>query len=428
MKTKVDFITDLLSNKKLHTSQKERMFALVANDLKGDEEEVNKIWEEINKLKYKGFKVEDSSIDSNNTTSVINIEDLPLSDNEDVEDLIDENFVASEKEDNSLILLSSDDFKIPQVKKHSPKTMVKLLYLFSYDESFKWFTHNPDNSIDKINYTQKLNDFDKNLKAFYLTWDLNFHTYFFIRNFFINNSKKKSEYNKFKIDYPIQYSTVLSFANEEIKKRIESGISPFDIVINDEYFSKTIQLFKNSIEFRLDYKEYKFESVFRNFVVNNLSIDLIDKYGDNFNGIAKSLTAYLDVNNFYRGLKVVLGWINDYKSLSNQIIIDLLSEDDYYNLIIFHKNSRFLTSPYSSKFNGNSGDLEKLRKYWFSIVDWNIEADCIYDGKTEAYNFICLKENTELTDNKLTSNIIEKLDSNVGGVKHTIKIYKTKNL
>ena len=97
-------------------------------------------------------------------------------------------------------------------------------------------------------------------------------------------------------------------------------------------------------------------------------------------------------------------------------------------MIILHKNSYFQTEPYSSKFNGSAGTIEILRKYWFSIVDWNIEADCLYDGKTEAYNFICLNENTDLTDNKLTGNIIEKLDSNVGGVKHTIKIYKTKNI
>jgi hypothetical protein len=51
MKTKIDFITDLLSNKKLHTSQKERLFSLVAEDLKGDKEEIKKIWEEIDKTK-----------------------------------------------------------------------------------------------------------------------------------------------------------------------------------------------------------------------------------------------------------------------------------------------------------------------------------------------------------------------------------------
>jgi hypothetical protein len=50
MKTKIDFITDLLSNKKLLASQKERLFSLVAEDLKGDKEEIKKIWEEIDKI------------------------------------------------------------------------------------------------------------------------------------------------------------------------------------------------------------------------------------------------------------------------------------------------------------------------------------------------------------------------------------------
>jgi hypothetical protein len=134
------------------------------------------------------------------------------------------------------------------------------------------------------------------------------------------------------------------------------------------------------------------------------------------------------VNNFYRGLKVIIGWLNDYKALSNQVFIDLQNEEDYYILVIFHKNSYFQTDPFSSKFSGTAGNFGISRKYWFSIVDWVIDADCVYDGKTEAYNFICLNEYTELVKTELTPNRIEKKNSLVGGVRHLIKIFKTKDL
>jgi hypothetical protein len=412
LKNKYDFIADILENKRLTPVQRERLFLLSKEEIKKDGLFGKKLNERLQNLEDL-FDLLKSKLEMKMIDDAL----MPHIDNASNSDLLIDN--------NSNEISNA---KSVAIKKHSPKTMVKLLYLFSFDENFKWFTHKPDISIDKINFSQKLNEFDKNLKAVYLTWDLNFATYFFIINFFIDNSKKKSEYNKFKVDYPIQYATLLSYAKHEIREKIESGISPFDIVINNEHFSKTIQLFKNCIEFRLDIKEYKFESVFRNFVVNNLSIDFIEKYGDNFNGIVKSLTAYIDVNNFYRGLEVVFGWINDYKLLSKEVFIDLQNEDEYYNLIVFHKNSYFQTEPSSSKFNGKTGTFEILRKYWFSIVDWNIEADCVYDGEINAYNFICLNKNTELIDNRITTNTIEKLDSNVGGVKHTIKIYKTINL
>ena len=393
MKTKIDFITDLLSNKKLHTSQKERLFSLVAEDLKGDKEEIKKIWEEIDKIKEIDNKNESIVQEKKQTVSVVN-------------------------DHNDTLIQNHPKL----IKKHSPKTMVKFLYQFSSNENFKWFTHRPDNAIDKINFTEKLKDYNKNFISLKLTWDLNFSTYFFIKNFFEDSSKL------FETNYPTKYSSKYNYANQLIKDKIALGISPFDIDIEGEYFSNTIKIFKNSIEFRLDKKEYKFDYVFRNFITNNISIDLKEKYGNNFDKIAKSLTAYIDVNNFYRGLKVIIDWLNDYKLLSNNVEIELQNFDDYYELSIFHINSYFQTDPYSTKFNGNSGNLEMLRKYWFSIVDWDIEADCFYDGKTESYNFICLNENTELIDNKPTGNIIEKLGDNVGGVKHKIKIYKTINL
>jgi hypothetical protein len=148
MKTKIDFITDLLGNKKLLASQKERLFSLVAEDLKGDKEEVKKIWEEINKLKDKEFTEELSSTDSNNTSSVTHMEDL-----------IDENFVISEKEDNSIILKSDDDINstnsnnpsLPK-KYYNPAGLYKFLLEINQDPKLKSICHLIDSSeLEKIN-------------------------------------------------------------------------------------------------------------------------------------------------------------------------------------------------------------------------------------------------------------------------------------
>lgn len=49
-KTKIDFITELLVNKKLENSYKERIFNLSANTLKEEQGEIKKIWDAIGKL------------------------------------------------------------------------------------------------------------------------------------------------------------------------------------------------------------------------------------------------------------------------------------------------------------------------------------------------------------------------------------------
>jgi len=99
MKSKIDFITDLLSNKKLHTSQKERIFSLVAEDLKGDEHEIKKIWEEINILKS-GTPIEilaknpDSKLDDSTDTDLLKNDNKTQDDVKPLPDYIDPHNVA----------------------------------------------------------------------------------------------------------------------------------------------------------------------------------------------------------------------------------------------------------------------------------------------------------------------------------------------
>src|ERR1700722_7629316 len=50
-KTKIDFIADLLTSKRLDTSHKERFFSLAAEEIKKVEITDEKIWKEITKLK-----------------------------------------------------------------------------------------------------------------------------------------------------------------------------------------------------------------------------------------------------------------------------------------------------------------------------------------------------------------------------------------
>ena len=104
-------------------------------------------------------------------------------------------------------------------------------------------------------------------------------------------------------------------------------------------------------------------------------------FTESFNNLSQSLNLFIDVNNLYRGIEKVLEWILKYKSFSTNVIIDMEEEKEYYELIIFHKDSFIERNPENSKFIGNSGDLQTVRKYLFSIVDFGLEADLLTRGE-----------------------------------------------
>jgi len=362
-KDKYDFIQEILSNKRLTLKQQKKLFDLTSKEIRKD--------------KFFGFGLE-------------------------------ERITKLEKElSNTKTPINEELSKI-----HSPKGMVKFLYQFSSDEQYKWFTHKPDLKVDEINYLSRI----ENFKKIKITFNLNYSTILFIKSFFLKDEKLS-------VFHP-GFTTELTYSNEKILTEIKKGINPFDIIINKISFVDIINKFKNAIEFRLDKDKYKFDNLFMDFITNKISVDINEKYTYDFLKNSKILTTYIDVNNFFRGIYIIMEWVNKYKSLSNELIIDLKEENDYYLLILFHKGSKIHHDPFSLKLNGLGGDFDTLRKYWFSIVDFEIEADFAENNKS--YHLICLNNETQLsfTNPKLSENLIIPIQDSVGGVKYFIKIYK----
>ena len=362
-KDKYDFIHELLSHKKLTQEQKEQILSLGAKELKNDKELGNVLEERVARLE-----------------KIVNNE-------------------TPEK---------PTDF----IKFHKPKDMIKFLYQFSSEEEFKWFTHEPDLKINEINFLSKID----NIKKIKFPFNLNYSTILFIKSFFLKDEKLS-------VFYP-EFSTDLTYSHEKVLSEILKGINPFDIVINQVSFVDIINKFKHTIEFRLDNLKYSFVTLFMDFISSKISVDFNEKYTDDFLKVSKVLTTYIDVNNFFRGIYILIEWINKYKSLSNELIIDLKEENDYYLLILLHKGSKIYHDPFSLKLNGLGGDFDTLRKYWFSVVDFFIEAD--FSENKMPYQIICLNKETHLTftNPRLSENKIVPLQECVGGVKYLIKIYK----
>lgn len=364
-KDKYDFIQEILSNKKLSQKQKEQILSLGAKEIMKDKELGVVLEERVARL---------------------------------------EKIVNNEPPEKPKEL----------IKFHKPNDMIKFLYQFSSEEEYKWFTHEPDLKINKINYLIKI----ENFKKIKFPFNLNYSTILFIKSFFLKDEKLN-------VFFP-DFSTDLTYSNERVLSKILKGINPFDIVINQVSFIDTINKFKHAIEFRLDNPKYSFVTLFMDFITNKISVDFNEKYTVDFLKNSKSLTTYIDVNNFFRGIYILIEWVNKYKSLSNELIIDLKEENDYFLLILLHKGSKINQNPFSPKLNGLGGDFDTLRKYWFSVVDFEIEAD--FSENNKSYHIICLNNETQLTftNPKLSENRIIPLNDSVGGVKYLIKIYKNK--
>jgi hypothetical protein len=393
MKTKIDFITELLGNKKLHTSQKERLFSLVAEDLNGDKEEIKKIWEEIDKIKEIDNKNESIVQEKKQTTLVIN--------------------------DDKGIKTSTIPNPQKTIKNHSPKTMVKFLYSFSIDERFKWFTHSPDGLITEFNYKTYVNNANIEYNAT-TGWNINNVTYHNVRNFIFNTKSKTNLYGRGNINF--SWRDVEKWCDEH------PNTHPYNAVLNGDSFKKYINQFKQIIEFRTDDPDLTFNIRVRKLIRDLLGVDFNSHFSVSFNEIGQSLKIFCDVNLLFNAIKQIIEWILENKAKSNEVEVNLLDSDEYYQLEIIHKNSYLSISSNDEKLNGLSGDFDKTRKMLFSIADWVIFTTIKNNNLTEDYKIICLDTDTELIDNALTPNIIEKANVNCNGIKHILKLYKTQDL
>ena len=378
-KDKYDFIQEILEDKKLTPAQRERVFELTKVEIQKDGHLGKDLEQRISVIEQK------IKSDFNNSADSIRNSNRSL-------------------------------------KKHRPKEMVKFLYNFSQNDSFKWFTHKPDST--NIDYSVIFIEIEKKLKDLG-TSNLNLNTVSFVKDFL------QSE-GKLKIEFPESFESEMTYGNKEVQKQLFESQNPFRIEINGKYFSDVINRFKNSIEFRLGSEEYPFKKYFKKFIKQKLGVDFVNNlvFTESFNNLSQSLNLFIDVNNLYRGIEKVLEWILKYKSFSTNVIIDMEEEEEkeYYELIIFHKDSFIERNPENSKFIGNSGDLQTVRKYLFSIVDFRLEADLLTRGEKRSFDFLFLSNEAEMyiePGNVFFSESIKRqLNDSVGGVKYKFRMYK----
>ena len=380
MNNKIDFIKDLLKSTKINAFQKERLFALATDEIKniGNSDEI--IFAEIAELKKR----------INDIGKITTVVKPPST----VKNM---------------------------VKSHSPKTMVKFLYSFSLDDKFKWFTHDPEGFLTTFNYKEYI----ENAKGEYdktTGWNINNGTYHNVKNFIIDTgeSNKTNIFNKGKIN--------CSWRDLEKWCIEHPNTHPYRAEINNELFKKYINQFKHIIEFRTDDTDSTFNFRIKKVIRDILGVDFVPKFSQPFDDIGQAVKIYCDINLLLNSIEQIVNWIRLNKSKSNEVDINLIDFDDYYQLEIIHKNSYFSVAPNNEKLKGISGDFDKTRKMLFSIADWEIITTINHNDVAADYKITCLDSNSELMNNILTPNKIEKLNDNSNCVKHILKLYKTQNL
>lgn len=379
---KIDFINDLLSSKKIKPEEKSKIL-------------------ELTKVELKNFDVENSEIKrriDNIEDKIKILEKLPISK------------VPKSKSDTN-----------GKKKIHSPKTMVKFLYSFSIDEKYKWFTHSPEGLITEFDYKSYVDN--ANLEFNKITgWNINNGTYHNVKNFIINSGEKNKTniYGKGNISF--------SWRDLENWCISNPNTHPYNAEVNGDLFKKYINQFKQIIEFRTDDADQTFNIRVRKLIRDILGVDFKTEFKDSFNEIGQSLKIFCDINLLFNALQQITNWIVVNKSKSNEVVINLVNNNEFYQLEIIHKNSYWTISPDDEKLKGLSGDFDKVRKMLFCVADWEMIATLNTNGLKNNYNIVCLDQDTKLNNNELTSNKIKKTSVDTQFIKHIFKLYKTQDL
>jgi len=297
-------------------------------------------------------------------------------------------------------------FKKPS---HNPKRLVKILKNFIIDKPIKSTTHNEYGELVKEYKTfdiyisaikDQFESMDIELK------DLSPNLYKKIYTFLLETdpSDDYSWCSKAKIN--IGWSSLAGLG-----EWYDSGKNPFDFelkesfIIGDEeitVFSEVIELFKQEIEIRTDFKSL--EKIF-----SNLSL------GRDFNLKTLRLNEqqfYTDVEKFTFAINKIFDPIKKRKEFKHIEVIMTLPDSDYCELKITQKDSMATLNAENLLEEIKDGDFKDIKLSLKNLCDWSIE------GSFEEENFRI---------NYLTSNNTkdkEILNYKPNGFTHILKFYK----
>jgi hypothetical protein len=318
-KSKIDFISDLLANKKLDSSMKQKLFELTANEIKNIQGQDYRIWDEINKLKVE--------------------------------------FEKEIKNKNGMFLSSE--------LVHNPIKTAECLSLFKQGERLKWITHvYPNREGDVFNYnkitTNAFQEFEE-IKPF-----LPRKVAALIVTFLTRPKPTKSKIFYLKDSYETWRSKKVT---EWCKNH--PGMHPdTDFEIN----KTIITPFKKSVEVRdgADLIEAIKHILVKNYpqqTISNLNID--------FSGIKRSTRFFTGVDQLMTGISSLFSPIIKRKDISNRVnVSSKIMEYDgrYVNVLeIKHLNSNCMME-YRPGILLN-GDMLTAKKEFISICDWSITAN-----------------------------------------------------
>ena len=387
MKTKVDFITDLLSNKKLHTSQKEKLFALVANDLKGDEDEIRKIWLEIETIKGK-------------------------------------------KKDNQ----SSN------ILFHKPKEVAIFLNLFRQNTALKYSTHSWDRTdfLSSIgSFLDKLNK-EKIDYKFSEIFNYNRHLYNLL-NYFLFKPNQEIENGIPKYGWLQDVKIGWQFPNDLIREwcminydkpfnykikypmefPIPVNLKPLKRINGKEivYFEDVVNLFKTEIQFRGEERNlfHSVNSLLKQYHLYSYDINILE-----------DLDFYTYTRGFINALDSIFNLFERKNESKKEISISIEKDIESISILITQLDSfpsKILEDP-NRYFNGDSiGYINHI----FSLCDYSIIS------KFNTNQFLEIQILTEDIEAELDGNNVKKINSSfsvkkieaktVKGFTHKFKFY-----
>lgn len=396
MKTKLDFIIDLLSCEKLSVSDRERILKLSASEFQNNEEEMQKVWQEVQRLKVI-FKTENEKLSS-------------------MIDSVIESFKGVRNNESIQINTSNNDSSKDVSKKqenisHTPQLTSKHLSLFKEDaegNDLKYTTHlYPNRENDQFDYERITNNAIKIFNTFAKEIPRKLMG---IINRFLRENKKEPEENT--ITYlGKKYET---WSSPKIKTwcKTNPGRHPSTDQNLNEHI---IEPFKKSIEFRNgnEFKKalnFKLSQTFEMNQINQLII--------NTDGVKDSFRVYTAVDQFMTGVAQLFDPIFKRTSISNNVHIytdfEILKEADEEvyckTLYIVHKGSN-VPFDWNENMDFVNGNLLGAKMEFISLVDWQILANF----KNGTYGFFILS-----TD---SNSKVEKMSNPVDGFTHKLIFY-----
>jgi hypothetical protein len=420
MKSKGDFMIDLLNSKKLSANDKERILKLSAKEFESNNIETN------NEIKGKIEELKKIIVDGQKTLS-LKIDNLVRQDEfklkfREIETLIAENNGTNKrtiKDDRILPRFNSNQYPIY----HNPSKTVKLLNNFTdNDKSLKYTSHSWEEG--------KFKSYDDFMSKIAIEWEdiknplkeQSNRLHGKISNFLFNSSLGSKDADGHIYSWG-EKRLKFGWASPALKAHmLKEDVSPFSCEIPQEikkldkknelnYFKHYIEEFKNEIECREDTKNlkkiiidlYEEELGFVDFKV--LGIDNLDGF-----------SFFTDVQYLKEALKKVFSKSFQPRKSFGEIIIDRTSnfKNGGYHLIkICQKDSFSKRHPEDGKILNPSGELFDIINSLRNLADYSIESK-FGDEKYYRINFLSSTE---------VSFVEEIINNEPKGFTHVFKFY-----